>query len=134
MWNFSVDTARQVLSTTTQYAVREVNGPLSRRLRTRQAIFRNRRFRGRVYTDTMFGITSMRGNKAAQLFVTDFGDVQIFGIKHKREAHLALSKYFRESGVPTSLHADGAPELKTSSKWKKVMEAEGGIKLSLIHI
>ena len=74
MWGIGIDKANKVVSTTTQRAVCNVSQPLSRRFRTRQSLFRNRRFRGRLYTNTMFVIKSMSGNKTAQVLVKDFGD------------------------------------------------------------
>ena len=105
-----------------QRAVRNVSQPLSRRFRTRQSLFRHRRFRGRVYTDTMFGINSMRGKKTAQIFVTDFGDVQVFPMHSKKDAHQALLIYFQETGLPISMHDDNSKEISTAKGWRNVME------------
>ena len=113
MWGIGIDKAKKVVSPTTQRAVHNVLQTLSRRFRTRQSLLRNRRFRGRVYIDTMFGIKSMRGNKTAQMFVTDFGDVQVFSMHSNKDAHQALLRYFQETGVPTSMQADKARELRT---------------------
>ena len=96
MWGIGIDKAKKVVSMTTQKPVRNVSQPLSRKLRTRQSLFRNCRFRGRVYTNTMFGIKSMRGNKTAQIFVTDFGDIQVFPMHSKKDAHQALLRFFRK--------------------------------------
>ena len=68
----------------------------------------------------MFGIKSTRGNKTAQIFVTDFGDVQVFPMHSKKDAHQVLLRYFQEIGVPTSMHADNAKELSTAKEFFKV--------------
>ena len=81
----------------------------------------------------MFGIKSMRGKKTAQIFVTDFRDVQVFPINSKKDAHQALLRYFLEIGVPRSMHADNATELGTAKAWKNVMGKKGYIKQSYIE-
>ena len=96
MWGIGIYKAKKVVSTTTQRAVCNVSHPLSRQFRTRQSLFRHRRFRGRVYTKTMFGINSMIGIKTAQTFVTYFGDVQVFPMHSKKDDHQALLRFFRK--------------------------------------
>ena len=71
-------------------------------------MLQHHRLRGRVYNDTMFGIKSTRGNKTAQIFVTDFGDVQVCPMHSKKDSHQVLLRQFQETGVPTWMHADNA--------------------------
>ena len=78
MWVIRIDKAKKVVSTTTQREFCNELHPLSQRLRTRHSLLRQCRFRGRVYTKTMFRIKSMRGNKTDEIFVTEFGDLQVF--------------------------------------------------------
>ena len=120
MWGIGIDKAKKVVSTKIQRAVCKVSQPLSRRLRTRQSLFRQHRFRGRLYTDTVFGINSTRGNKTAHMIVTDFGDVQVFPMHYNKDACQALLRYFQGTGVPTSMHADNAKELRTAKGWRSV--------------
>ena len=133
MWGIGIDKAKKVISMTTQRAVCNVLQPLSRRFRTQQSLLQQRRFRGKVYNDTMFGMKSTRGNKTAQIFVTDFGDLQVFPMHSKKDAHRALLRYFQETGVPTSMHANNATELSCAKAWRNVMEKHGHIKKSYIE-
>ena len=96
MCGIGIDKSKKFVSTTTQRSVCNVSQPLSQQFRTRQSLFRKSRFRGRVYTDTMFGIKSMRGNKISQIFVTDFGDIQVFPMHSKKDSHKALLRFFRK--------------------------------------
>ena len=129
MWGIGIDKAKATIQATTQHAVRDITKPFTRRLRTPQALYRRRRFRGTVYTDTMMsGIKSMRGNKCAQLMVTDFYDCTVYPLPSKSKAYAAMSRYFIDRGVPSHIHSDNAKEMTTSKKWKKTLEDEGGIK------
>ena len=75
----------------------------------------------------------MRGNKTAQTFVTDFGEVQVFPMHSKKDAHQVLLRYVQETGVPTSMDADNAKELSTEKGRRNVMEKHGDIKKSYIE-
>ena len=116
-----MDKGKKVVSTKTQRLFCNVLQPLSQQFRTRQSLLRHRRFGGRVYTDTMFGIKSTRGNKTAQISVTDFGYVQVFPMYYKKYAHQELLRYFQETGVTTLMHADKAKELSTEKGLRNVM-------------
>ena len=78
----------------------------------------------------MFGIKSTRGNKTAQISVTDFGYVQVFPMYYKKDAHQELLRYFEKTVVPTLMHTDNAKELSTAKGWRQVMEKQGDIKQS----
>ena len=69
----------------------------------------------------------------AQIFVTDFGDVQVFPMHSKKDAHQSLLRYFQEIGVPTSMHAGSAKELSTKKVWSNIMEKHRYIKQSYIE-
>ena len=43
-------------------------------------------------------------NKSCQVFVNDFGIIEVYPLKNKGGAHIALSRYFKDVGVPTFLH------------------------------
>ena len=54
-----------------------------------------------MYTNTMIsGIKYASRNRVAQVYVTGFGDVIIYALAHRREAHTSLYRYFMDSGVP----------------------------------
>jgi hypothetical protein len=63
-------------------------------------------------TDTLYAktVTSMRGNKHAQIFATRFGWCRAFPLKAKSEAHKAVSTLFTQDGVPNVMVMDGARE------------------------
>ena len=129
MWGIGIEKAKLTVEATTQSAVRDVSGPLTRRFKTRNALYRRRRFRGTAYTDTMMsGVKSMRGNVCAQVIVTDFHDITVYPLKSKMKAYVGISRYFVERGVPGQLHSDNAREMTEKAAWKKALWDEGGIK------
>ena len=129
MWGIGIEKAKLTVEATTQSAVRDVSGPLTRRFKTRNALYRRRRFRGTAYTDTMMSsVKSMRGNVCAQVIVTDFHDITVYPLKSKMKAYVGISRYFVERGVPGQLHSDNAREMKMKAEWKKTLRDEGGIK------
>ena len=90
-----------MILTTTQNAVRDVTRPLTKLFKTRQSIFLRRRFLGTTYKYTMIaGVRSALGNKVAQVYVTEFGDVSIYHSSHGKYARTSVSCYFIYSGVP----------------------------------
>ena len=129
MWGIGIEKAKLTVEATTQSAVRDVSGPLTRRFKTRNTLYRRRRFRGTAYTDTMMsGVTSIRGNVCAQVIVTDFHDITVYPLKSKKQAYVGISQYFVERGVLGQLHSDNAREMTTKSEWRKTLRDEGGIK------
>jgi hypothetical protein len=129
MWGIGIEKAKLTVEATTQSAVRDVSGPLTRRFKTRNALYRRRRFRGTAYTDTMMsGVKSIRGHVCAQVIVTDFHDITVYPLTSKKEAYVGISQYFVDRGVPSQLHSDNAREMTTKAEWKKTLWDEGGIK------
>ena len=92
-------------------------------------MFRYQKFRRTTYTDTMIvGAKTVPCNRVAEVYVTDFGEVRIYTLSHRREAHTSLSWYFMDSGVPEHIHSYIEWEMNRSNKWKKVLYKEGGIR------
>jgi hypothetical protein len=61
-----------------------------------------------MLTDAMYStIFSRQGNKAAQVFLTDFGFVRAFPMKRESEAHEALYLLLHRDGVPNVMVMDG---------------------------
>ena len=73
----------------------------------------------------------IRGKKAYQMFVTEFGDFKVYPLKNKGDSHMDLSQYFKEVGVHISLHMENSEDMDVRNKWKKVLDKEGRIKTSL---
>jgi hypothetical protein len=62
-----------------------------------------------IFTGTMYSkIFSRQGNKAAQLFCTDFGFVRAFPMKLESEVHKGISLLFHRDGVPNVMVMDRA--------------------------
>ena len=76
------------------------------------------------------GVKCAPGNRVAQVYVMDFGNIRIYTLAHRREDHTSLSWYFMDAGLIEHLHSDNEWEITRSSKWKKVMDKEGGIQTS----
>jgi Reverse transcriptase (RNA-dependent DNA polymerase) len=121
-WGTSVTTAAATLAKTTQRGLRYLQGPLSRRFRTRQKQLQNRFLNTRMYTDTLFKEkTSARGNTCVQLFVTAEGFVAGQPIKGKGDAFEVLEYMCREYGIPRLLVSDNAKE-ETLGNWGRIIK------------
>ena len=79
-------------------------------------------------------VKSVWGNKACQIFVTDFGDVKVYLLKNKGEAHMVVSQYFKGVAMYKSLHIDHAKYMDLINKQKKVLSKEGGIIQSVLNL
>ena len=66
-------------------------------------------------------IKSICGNKICQFSVANFGDVKVYPLKNKVDAHMALSQYFKYVGVPASLHIYNDKDTDVRNKWKNVI-------------
>ena len=64
---------------------------------------------------------SVWGNKACQIFVTDFGDVKVYLLKNKVDAHMVLSQYFKGVAMYKSLRIDNSKYMDLKIKRKKVL-------------
>ena len=64
------------------------------------------------------------------MYVTYFNDVKIYPLPHRIEAHKSLYWYFMDYGVPENLQSDNAWIMNKRNKRKKVIDKEGGIKVS----
>ena len=119
-WGIGLQTAIRTLQTTTQRGVRTYPLQLDRRVRTWNHHLKVGVNRCSVYTDTMFAkVTSIGGNKMAQVFVTDFGFLDFYPMKSRGEAGDKLEKHVRRYGIPMVLISDGARE-ETGGRMNKV--------------
>ena len=131
MWGIRVEQANKTIMATTQNSFWDVTIPLTKQFWMRQAMFRFRRFRGITYTKAIIArIKSEFGSRVVQVYVTDFGDVTVYTLLHRRESHTLLFLYFMGSGVPEHLHSDNTWDLTKISKWENIMDEECGIYLS----
>ena len=111
-WNIDRRKARNTVKATTQRGIRTVLHPaLTRRYPTNDRMLRYNRLPHDVFTDTMFaGVRSMRSNKCAQVYCSQYGWSRFHPMKSKGEAHESLSLLFKRDGVPPKICCDNAKE------------------------
>ena len=127
IWNIKPEQASQVIKQNTHLYRQGHDVRLSRRFSTNDRMLRYKRINSRFFTDTFFvtnKAVSSRGNKCAQIFVSDLGYVAIYPMKSKGEFYDALHLFCKEIGVPNSLVVDPSGE-QTSSKVKKFCHQVG---------
>ena len=128
MWGVGIERAKLNIKVTMQLPVRDVNQLLTRRFKTKPALFWCRRFRVHASTDTMLSSTKyMHGNTCTQVFVTEYIYVLSYPTEKINHAPQALSKLFKERGVTTHLHAKNYKEMNNNGKWKRVMADKGSL-------
>jgi hypothetical protein len=129
-WGIGLDSALKTIQVTTQRGIRNVTGPLERRLKTKQAHSRYPHLggrHGRFYTDTFFSsVPTLRSCDLAQLYTNDIGFMKVYPMRAKSEAFESLNAFIHEVGIPDELHLDDAKELM-EGKFRKVCR-EYGIK------
>ena len=82
-----------------------------------------------VFSDMMFASTvSIRGNRCAQVYATDFGWARAFPMASRSEAHETLSLLFVRDGVPPDCICDNAKEMLQCKFYQKLKEAECHLK------
>ena len=125
-WKIGLELARQTVNRTTQCAVRDFSHTTGgRRIKPYAWMLKWPRLQSTFYTDTLFGkITSLRGNKCAQIYATSFGFVAAHPIPSKGDAHLTLDEIFRTVGIPSSMIPDNAKELTEGDFKKKCQRAQ----------
>jgi hypothetical protein len=102
-WQTPLHKAKNTVEQTMQRGLRTVLHPtLSRRFRTNDRMLCYRQLPCDLYSNTMFcpKVTSARGYKMAQIFVTDLGWSQCFPVTCKSKAHEALGLLFAQDVVP----------------------------------
>ena len=101
-WFIGLQQAANTIKATTQRLLRSAILPLAQRYRA-DRMYERPRFRGVIYTDTLNGkVTSLDGNKYAQVFATS--DCK------KAKAGDALKEFIADFGVPDKVVMDGASE------------------------
>ena len=94
---------------------------MSRNFGTNDRLLRYKRINTHFFTDTFFvgkGMTSARGFKCVQLFVSDKGFICMVPMVSKGEFPKALKEFCKEVGVPRGLIVDPSGEQTSSEvKW-----------------
>ena len=123
LWNISLQDAKATIQGTTQDYIRQIEGKLSRRVKTRAHQRQYRQlggYLGNFCSDTFHSkIPSLRGNQYVQLFCNRGNFVFSCPMKLKSHAHNALDRFLHEVGIPVEMLTDGALEL-TKSEWGKM--------------
>ena len=124
-WMISPEKALQTVHVTTQRGVRTcINPTLSRRFPTNDRLIRLRQLPHTLFTDTLIaGTRSKRGNKYSQVFAAPIGWTRAHPMKHKGDAHEALSLLFHRDGVPPVMVMDGSKEQTLGDFRRKLKEA-----------
>ena len=108
----SRDVAARTMNVTTQRCKRTgIMNTLSRRYKTNDRMLRYSRVNCDMFMDTYhLSITSIRGFRHAQLFVTDYNFVHMEIMQKRSDRPKSLKHMFKSIGVPNSIIADGARE------------------------
>ena len=90
--------------------------PFTRRYRADRK-FHKKRLGGKWYTDTMDGcVTSVDGNRYAQVFDNKIMFAQVYPMDSKSKAGDALKTFINDVGVPGNLTIDGSKEQNGNNK------------------
>ena len=109
-WFIGLRQAADTIKATSQQLLRSAILPLARRYRA-DRMYERPRFRGVVYTDTLNGkVTSLDGNKYAQVFATTDFFATVYPMDTKAKAGDALKEFITDFGVPDKIVMDGASE------------------------
>jgi hypothetical protein len=125
-WGIGIEAAKRTRLVTTQRGIRRMIHPsLTKRYKTNDRQLRYRRLPVTMFTDTVYSkILSRQGNKAAQVFCTDFGFVRSFPMKLESEACEVISMLFHRYGVPNVMVMDGVKAQTEVEFRRKLSDAE----------
>ena len=125
-WRIPLRQAENTLKVTTQRGVRHVANPaISRRYKTNDRMLRYNRIAHTVFTDTLKStVNSKDKNRYAQAYCTDFHWMHAYPMRKESEAHHSLSKFFKDTGVPTKMVMDGARAQVHGDFRKKCKESD----------
>lgn len=123
LWGISKEKAAKTIEATTQMGLRLGIYPLVRRFRTKQAHLRYNLLGGRYgtfYTDTFFSsVVSQQGFTCGQIYCNAAGFTFFVPLLAERDAHLSLTDFVQNVGIPSALVSDNAgAEMKKKFKNK----------------
>jgi hypothetical protein len=109
-WGIGIEAAKRThLMTTQRRIIQMIHPNLTKRYKTNDRQLRYRRLPVTMFTDAMYStILSRQGNKAAQVFCTEFGFARAFHTKKENKAHGSLSLLFHRDGVLIVMVMDGS--------------------------
>ena len=125
-WLIGLKAAKRTVAASTQRAVRDFSHTTGgRRLKPNAWVLGKKRLHCDVWTDTLIAKTkSIRGFNYCQVYVTPFHFMFARPITLKSEAHLTLTDFFQEVGIPRTMIPDNAKELTQSLFRKKCNRAQ----------
>ena len=122
MWQIGLDSAKLTFHSTTQTHIRDITNRSEKRFKTLRHHRQYKHLSGYLShfaSDTFEAkVRSLTGNKYIQLFCNRGNYSEVYPIENKSDAHLALSMFFNDVGIPSEILTDGAKEL-TRGKWKE---------------
>ena len=127
IWRIKPELAAKVIAQNTHLYRQGVETELMRRYPTNDRMLRYKRIQSNFFTDTFYvtaEAVSSRGNKCAQIFVSDMGFVAIYPMKTKGIFRLALRQFCKDVGVPMTLVVDPSRE-QTSQDIKRYCHQVG---------
>ena len=109
LWMISEKQAEGAINLNTHLCKRPADNSLSRNFSTNDRMLRYRRINSVFFTDALVATSckSTRGNKYAQIFVSDKGYIAVFPMKSQSEFEQALHWFCKQVGVPVDLIMDG---------------------------
>ena len=124
-WGIGLQVAERTLKATTQKAVKTVAYPnVERQWPTGDRPLRYKKLNHQVFHDTLHARTpSLRGNKCAEIYATDFGWSRVFPMKKVSEVHETPDMFLSRYGIPEALVSDGAKAYLGGNFKKKAREA-----------
>ena len=119
IWRIDENTAKKTLDITSQRCVRKDNPKLSRNFSTNDRTLRYKHLKEYFYMDTLYATKdagkSSRGNKCAQLFVTDKGFVYIVPMKSESQVLHAVKQFAKCVGAPDAIIHDASKAQKKNA-------------------
>ena len=108
-WSIGLQTAKDTLARTTQRGIHDLrNTVMGHRIKPSCYQLKYRHIRSNFFTDTLFSnVTSLTGHKCGQIFINNLALVKFYPMKQVKDAHLALTSFHHEVGVPPIIYTDG---------------------------
>ena len=127
LWQISETQAQGAIDFNTQLCKQPADNSLSRNFSTNDRMLRYRRLNSTFFTDTLVATSckSTRGNKYAQIFVSDKGYVAVYSMQSQSEFEDALHWFCKECGVPVDLVMDGHKSMSGNQNVKRFAHQVG---------
>ena len=108
LWFVSEDLADGAIKQNSQLCKHHANNSLSRQFSTNDRMLRYKRLKSVFFTDTLLALKTKttRGNRYAQIFVSDKGYVAVYPMQSQSDFNKALHWFCKETGVPSTLVMD----------------------------